>query len=127
MLFAALALVAANAVTMMIGGRFRASFDGQPIAHADGLWNFAAMLLVGLTAALAGGCPVRQMVMAGEGNGDALLALVGLVVGAAAAHNMGLVSSQAGPTAGGKIAVIVGILYAAVYAAGITRARAASP
>ena len=81
MLFAALALIAGYAATVAIGGKFHASFANQPIAHGDALWNFSAMVLVGLTGALAGGCPVRQMVMAGEGNGDALMAVAGLIVG----------------------------------------------
>jgi YedE family putative selenium metabolism protein len=121
MLLAALALILGYALTMLIGGRFHASFGDQPVAHVDGFWNFTAMVLVGMTGALAGGCPVRQMVMAGEGNGDALVAVVGLVVGGAVAHSLGLASSPSGPTMGGKIAVIVGIVYAAVHAAGITR------
>jgi YedE family putative selenium metabolism protein len=121
MLLAAVALVVGYAVVALVGGKFRASFAGQPVAHEDWLWNFAAMVLVGLCGALAGGCPVRQMVMAGEGNGDAFVALAGLVLGGAIAHDLGLASSAAGPTDGGKIAVIVGIVYAAVHAACVTR------
>jgi YedE family putative selenium metabolism protein len=125
MLLAALALILGYAATAAIGGRFHASFANQPIAHQDGLWNFSAMVLVGLTGALAGGCPVRQMVMAGEGNADALMALAGLLTGGAIAHNFGLASSPAGPTDGGRIAVAAGIAFAAVYAAAVTRANRA--
>jgi YedE family putative selenium metabolism protein len=126
MAVAALALIAGYAAAVALGGRFHASFANQPVAHADGLWNFAAMVLVGLTGALAGGCPVRQMVMAGEGNADALMAVAGLLVGGALAHDLGLASSAAGPTAGGRIAVIAGVAFAAAYAATMTRAARTS-
>ena len=112
------------AIVMLAGGKFRASFADQPVAHQDALWNFAAMTLVGLTGALAGGCPVRQMVMAGEGNADAFVTMAGILLGGGIAHDLALASSPAGPTQGGKIAVIVGIVWAGVYAMGITRASA---
>jgi YedE family putative selenium metabolism protein len=124
---AALALIAGYAVVLLVAGKFHASFADQPVAHQDALWNFAAMALVGLTGALAGGCPVRQVVMAGEGNADALVTMAGLLVGGAVAHDLALASTPAGPTGGGKIAVIVGIVWAAIYAFGITRASARAP
>jgi uncharacterized protein len=124
---AALALIAGYGIVLAAGGKFRASFEGQPVAHQEALWNFAAMTLVGLTGALAGGCPVRQLVMAGEGNADALVTVGGLLLGGAIAHGLALASSPAGPTPGGKIALIVGIVWAGIYAAGIARANARAP
>lgn len=125
MLLAAIALIAGYALTVLLGGKFRASFDNQPVAHQDWFWNFTSMLLVGLTGALAGGCPVRQMVMAGEGNGDAFVVLAGLVAGGAISHNLGLASTAAGPTSAGKVAIAVGLGYVAAYAVAATPARRA--
>ncbi|MDY2596703.1 MAG: YedE-related selenium metabolism membrane protein, partial [Oliverpabstia sp.] len=65
---------------------------------------------------LLGGCPLRQLILAGEGNSDSAVAVLGLMAGAAFAHNFGLASSGEGPTANGKIAVIVGIVIVAVIA-----------
>jgi uncharacterized protein len=124
---AAAALIAGYAVAMLAAGKFHASFAGQPAAHQDALWNFAAMTLVGLTGALAGGCPVRQVVMAGEGNADALVTMGGILVGGAVGHGLALVSSPAGPTDGGKIAVIVGIVWSGIYALGIARSSVRAP
>ena len=76
----------------------------------DGLWNALGMLLVGFACVLLGGCPLRQLVLAGEGNTDSALTVVGLLLGAAFAHNFGLASSAAGPTDNGKIAVIIGLI-----------------
>lgn len=92
---------------------FKLGFAEQPVAHTDGLWNFLGMLLVGLGCVLLGGCPLRQLVLAGEGNTDSAVTVLGLLVGAAFAHNFGLASSGAGPTANGKAAVIIGIAVAA--------------
>ena len=67
------------------------------------------MLLVGFGCVLLGGCPLRQLVLSGEGNSDSAVTVLGLVVGAAFAHNFGLASSAAGPTGAGKLAVGIGL------------------
>ena len=92
------------------GSWFTLGFEGQAVAHMDGLWNALGMLLVGFACVLLGGCPLRQLVLAGEGNTDSALTVVGLLLGAAFAHNFGLASSAAGPTDNGKIAVIIGLI-----------------
>ena len=95
---------------------FSLSFAGQPVAHTDGLWNCLGMLLVGFGCVLLGGCPLRQLVLSGEGNSDSAVTVLGLIVGAAFCHNFGLASSADGPTAAGKIAVIIGIVVVALIA-----------
>ena len=95
---------------------FHLGFAEQPIAHTDGLWNCLGMLLVGFGCVLLGGCPLRQLVLSGEGNSDSAVTVLGLIAGAAFAHNFGLASSTNGPTGAGKIAVIVGIVVVALIA-----------
>ena len=95
---------------------FHLGFAEQPVAHTDGLWNCLGMLLVGFGCVLLGGCPLRQLVLSGEGNSDSAVTVLGLIVGAAFAHNFGLASSANGPTGTGKIAVIVGIVVVALIA-----------
>lgn len=82
----------------------------QPIAHTQHIWNFLGMTLVGLGSALAGGCPLRQVILSGEGNTDAAITVLGLIVGGAVAHNFGLAASGKGVPANGQIAVIIGIV-----------------
>ncbi|OPJ56279.1 YedE family putative selenium transporter [Alkalithermobacter paradoxus] len=89
---------------------FKLGFEGQPIAHNDHLWNFLGMTLVGICAVLLGGCPIRQSILAGEGDSDAAITILGLMTGAAFAHNFGLASSPNGVTSNGKFAVIIGII-----------------
>lgn len=89
---------------------------GQLVAHTDGLWNFLGMLLAGFGCVLLGGCPLRQLVLSGEGNADSAVTVLGLMVGAAFAHNFGLASSAEGPTANGRIAVLIGIAAAGCIA-----------
>src|SRR5204863_1518918 len=86
-----------------------------PIAHDDALWSVLSMALVGLCGVLAGGCPVRQVVMAGEGHGDAFVTVLGILAGGAVAHGMGVVSSPAGTTAMGREAVAAGLAFALGY------------
>lgn len=71
-------------------GGFKLSFDGQPIAHSQHLWNILGLYAVGFGATLAGGCPLRQMTLAGQGSCDAAVTFVGMLIGAAFAHNFGL-------------------------------------
>ena len=56
------------------------------------------------------GCPGRQLFMSGEGDGDAAIFVLGMIVGAAFAHNWGLASSPAGIGPHGMAAVIVCLL-----------------
>ncbi|MBQ5950718.1 MAG: YedE-related selenium metabolism membrane protein [Lachnospiraceae bacterium] len=99
------------------GSFFKLGFAEQAVAHTDGLWNSLGMYLVGFGAILLGGCPLRQLVLAGEGNTDSAMAILGLLVGAAFCHNFGLASSAKGPTANGQIAVIIGIVVVFIIAA----------
>ncbi len=99
------------------GSFFKLAMEGQPVAHTDMVWNFLGMLLAGFGCVLLGGCPLRQLILAGEGNTDSAITVVGLMVGAAFCHNFGLASSGAGPTANGKVAVVIGIVVVAVIAA----------
>lgn len=127
-LLGAVALVLGYAATALATGRFEAGWTGQPIAHADGLWNALSMSLVGFCGVLAGGCPVRQVVMAGEGNGDALVTVLGILLGGAIAHGLGLVSSPAtGPTAFGRVAVGVGWAYGLAYAGAFLLGKRPAP
>ncbi len=114
-------LVSALAVNLILTATtdtayFTAGFAAQPVAHTDGLWNALGMALVGFGCVLLGGCPLRQLVLAGEGNTDSALTVVGMMVGAAFCHNFGLASSADGPTANGKIAVAIGLAVVLVIA-----------
>lgn len=110
------AIFAAALVGNLIMGTFTPGFAGQAVAHTDGLWNFLGMVLVGYGCCLLGGCPLRQLVLAGEGNGDSVITVIGLIAGAAFAHNFGLASSGKGATANGKAAVIIGLAVVTVIA-----------
>lgn len=108
-------IVAALVVNVAIG-KFTAGFAGQPVAHTDGLWNCLGMVLVGFGCVLLGGCPLRQLILAGEGNVDSAITILGLIVGAAFCHNFGLASSGKGPTPAGQIAVVIGLIVVLVIA-----------
>ena len=70
----------------LITGSLNWGMDGQPVAHTDGLWNFLGMTVVGWGSVLLGGCPLRQLILAGEGNTDSAITVVGMVSGAAMSH-----------------------------------------
>ena len=84
-------------VTMTIGnlilGSYNLSAVSQPVAHSQHLWSFLGMALVGWGSILLGGCPLRQLILAGEGNGDSAVTVFGMIFGAALAHNFGLAGS----------------------------------
>ena len=75
-------------------GRFTLAFDTPGIiAHSEHLWNILGMYAVGFAAVLAGGCPLRQLILAGQGSSDSAVTVIGMFVGAAMAHNFGLAAS----------------------------------
>jgi len=104
------ALVVVAFITNLVLGQFHPGFAKQPVAHTMSLWNFGGMVLAGLAFALAGGCPGRQLFLAGEGDGDAAVFVMGMITGAGIAHNFGLASSPEGAGPYGIPAVIIGLL-----------------
>ena len=113
-------LVATILGNLFITGSFNLSFEGQPIAHSNHLFNFLGLGLVGLTGVLLGGCPIRQTVLSGEGDGDAMIVVFGLIVGTAIAHNFGLAASGDGVPVNGQIATIIGYVVVLVIATLVT-------
>lgn len=103
-------LIITALVVNFIVGQFKPGFEGQPVAHTMHIWNFLGMALSGLAFCLAGGCPGRQLFLAGEGDGDAAVFVMGMIVGAGISHNFGLASSATGVGPYGIPAVIIGFL-----------------
>jgi YedE family putative selenium metabolism protein len=106
-----IALVTAAFLANLLLGQFHAGFENQPIAHTDHLWNFLGMVLAGLAFVLAGGCPGRQLFLSGEGDADAAIFALGMIVGAGISHNFNMASSPAGPGIFGPAAVLMGIVF----------------
>ena len=121
LLYGVIAMLVAAFVINLALGRFNMGFAGQPIAHSNHLWNFAGMALAGLSFALAGGCPGRQLFLSGEGDTDSGVFVLGMLAGAAVAHNFLLaatgdtlvdgVLTVGGPGSNGQIAVLIGLAF----------------
>ena len=105
----------------LITGNFHPGFAMQPIAHSSHLWNLLGMMLTGWGSVLLGGCPLRQLILAGTGNGDSAVTVFGMIVGAAIAHNFGLAGNAdslndakelvvGGISTYGKVAVVLGLI-----------------
>jgi YedE family putative selenium metabolism protein len=113
-----IALIVTIVVGNIILGGFSFGFEGHPVAHTDGLWNFLGMVLVGLCSVLLGGCPFKQVVLAGSGNSDSAITVIGMIVGSAFAHNFSMASSGAGVTDNGVIGLLVLfplVIFIAIY------------
>ena len=119
------ALVVVAVVMNLILGQFEpVAFFGQPVAHSQHLWNLLGMALSGLAFVLAGGCPGRQLFLAGEGDGDSAVFVLGMITGAGLAHNFALaglpdavvegVQKVGGITPYGMGAVVLGLVVCVV-------------
>jgi YedE family putative selenium metabolism protein len=118
------ALIVAALATNFVLGQFRAGFEGQPVAHTNALWNFAGMMLSGLAFTLAGGCPGRQLILSGEGDGDAAIFALGMIVGAGFAHNFSLASSPSGSGPYSPAAVVTGLIVCSLIGLAMREPRA---
>jgi YedE family putative selenium metabolism protein len=98
------ALVMVAFFTNLLLGQVSFGFAAQPVAHSAHLWNFAGMVLAGLAFALAGGCPGRQLFLSGEGDSDAGVFVLGMISGAALAHNFNL-AGKPDAIVGGELVV----------------------
>jgi YedE family putative selenium metabolism protein len=112
-------------LTVLIGnlilGNFHFGITGQPIAHSSQLWNLLGMVIVGWGSVLLGGCPLRQLILSGEGNGDSAVTVFGMIAGAALAHNFNLAGAAdsvneagqavvGGISTNGKVAVAIALV-----------------
>ncbi len=117
-------------------GNFKLAFDTPGIiAHSEHLWNILGMYTVGFAAVLAGGCPLRQLILAGQGSSDSAFTVAGMFIGAALAHNFGLAASGTAANAEtgeivagavpfyGKVAVIICIIACFIIAFGNKRSE----
>ena len=133
LLVGVIGVVLAAFVANLMLGQVRFGFVGQPIAHSNVLWNFLGMALCGLAFTLAGGCPGRQLVLAGEGDSDAGVFTFGMFVGAALCHNLRLAAAPdkivadavqvGGLTASGMGAVVLGLAVCLVLGLAMRKER----
>lgn len=131
--FDLMAVIGGLFVVMLIfniaSGRFVFGFNTPGIiAHSQHLWNILGMYAVGFAAVLLGGCPLRQLILAGQGSSDSAVTVLGMFAGAAVSHNFGLASSgtalnpetqkvvAGAVTTNGKIALIICIIICFVIA-----------
>ncbi len=115
-------IFASMTVYNLIKGDFNLTMFG-PVAHAQHLWNILGLYVVGFSAILLGGCPLRQLILTGQGSSDAAVTVLGMLIGAAVAHNFGFAAAPAaaatadaaavagGPSTAGMIAVVVCIAF----------------
>ena len=90
LLYGFIAIFVVTLIGNLIMGKFNLGFQSQPVAHSAHIWNFLGMVIVGWGSVLLGGCPLRQLILAGSGNGDSAITVFGMMAGAAFAHNFGL-------------------------------------
>jgi YedE family putative selenium metabolism protein len=97
-------------------GQFRWGMNAQPASHLSHGWTFLAMAMVGLASVLIDGCPFRQLIRAGQGDVDAGITTLGMLLGGGLTYAWLLRSTSAGPTFQGKIAVLVGLIFSVAVA-----------
>lgn len=112
----------AAVTTALATGRFRVALHGQPGAHPEFLWGFLGMVVVGWIAVIVGGCPFRQLVKGGEGDGDAAMVTLGMAAGAALVQSTGIAATAAGVSVPGRVAVLVSLILTATFVL-FTRSR----
>ena len=92
---------------------FKAKAGSSPATR----FVLGGFVMIGALAFL--GCPLRQLILAGEGNGDSAVTVLGMMAGAAISHNFGLAGNAdalneagelvvGGISTAGKVAVILG-------------------
>ena len=111
-------------VTVLVGnlimGNYNPTLAVQPVAHHDYLWSFLGMAAAGWGSVLLGGCPLRQLILAGEGSGDSAVTIFGMLVGAALEHNFGMagnadtmtdgVFTAGGVAQAGRIGIVIALV-----------------
>ncbi len=105
LLYGFVAIFVITLIGNLITSKFKLGFQSQPVAHSAHLWNFLGMVIEGWGSVLLGGCPLRQLILAGSGNGDSAVTVFGMMAGAAIAHNFGLAGSADSVSEAGEYVV----------------------
>ncbi len=106
------ALIAAL-VANIFTGQFSPGYLDQPGTHLQPLWGFLGMALTGWAAVLAGGCPFRQLIKAGEGDLDGWTISSGMLLGAIVTQTWSLGASVEGVYPQAKVATLIGFAFLA--------------
>lgn len=106
-----IALVVFTLLTNLVLGQFKLGFSEQPIAHNDYIWNFLSMALCGLCFAFGGGCPGKQLVGIGEGNNNAAVFVLGMLLGAGVAHHLSIAATPNGVSQLTPYVVVIGFVF----------------
>ena len=85
------------------------SFFGTAVAQY--IFSYLGFVVVGLGCTMLGGCPLRNLILSAEGDTDAGIAVFGMIIGGALAHNFGIASSAASMGANGGFAVLIGLAF----------------
>ena len=93
----------------LILGQFHAG--AHPVAHTNHAANFLGMTVVGLGSAMIGGCPFRQTILAGQGNTDSGMSVLGMVAGGALAHNFLVAAKPSGIASNSIYVLVIGLLF----------------
>jgi len=97
-------------VTSMLTGQFNLALHGQPSSNESYGWNFLGLALTGFGSVLVKGCPLRQLVIAGEGDTDGAVTVFGMLMGAALVQNWSLAGNSSGTPPAAQMATVAGLL-----------------
>ena len=108
-------LVLGAFIMALAGKEFRPQAGSSPATR----FVLGAFVMIGALVFL--GCPLRQLILAGSGNGDSAVTVFGMIVGAAFAHNFALAGNPdsandagevvvGGIANAGKVAVVIGFV-----------------
>jgi hypothetical protein len=95
----------------ILTGQFNPGLHGQPSSNESYLWNGLGMGLVGFGSVLIKGCPLRQLILSGQGDTDAGATVLGMLMGATVVQRWSIAGTAAGTPLWGKIAVITGFIF----------------
>lgn len=107
-------LIVSSLIINILFKKFNFGIYGQPGSHTSYFWSFISLFLVGYIAVLIDGCPFRQLIKSGEGDINAQISFLGMLLGAAFVQNFKILSDASGPTLFGKLGVLLGFLIFAI-------------
>ena len=116
MLIPFITIIVVLVIFNIFNGTFNLSFTTHAVAHSDHLYNFLGLFIVGLGSVMLGGCPLRQLILAGSGNLDSLFTVFGFFTGSIISMNFGLAGSPKGVMLNGRIACYVLIVLLLIIA-----------
>lgn len=89
-------LIVGAMISNLLLKRYYFGLETLILSNSEYLYIFLSLLIIGIAATLLGGCPLRQLILASQGDSNSTVTVLGMIFGIPVAKVMNVVSTTEG-------------------------------